>query len=61
MSGDLAAAIVLVVFVLAVVGVVLVIEGAIRSLARRGLLSVVLVLLGVSWLLGGEEDDGCDC
>ena len=60
MSGDLAAFIVLAVFVLAVVGVALVIQDAIRSLARRGLLSVVLVLLGVSWLFG-SEDDGGDC
>jgi len=60
MSGDLGAAIALIVFALVVVGMVLVIENAIRSLARRGVLSVAFVLLGVSWLLGVEGDDG-DC
>ena len=60
--GALSGSILLLLFLAAVFGAVFIVFDVVGSLAegKCGLLCFVLVVLGVSWLLGGEDDDP-DC
>ena len=63
-TGDFVATLAGLFLLLLFLGAVSLVVGAVSfvvgSLAKGGLPGFVLVLLGVSWLLGGEEDD-LDC
>ena len=58
-TGDFVAALLGWFLLLLFLGAVLIVVDVVDSLAKGkcGLLSFVLVVLGVSWLLGGEDDD----
>ena len=57
--GALSGSILLLLFLAAVFGVVFIVVDFLAK-GKCGLLGFVLVVLGVSWLLGGEDDDP-DC
>ena len=58
-TGDFVAALLGWFLLLLFLGAVLIVVDVVDSLAKGkcGLLGFVLVVLGVSWLLGGEDDD----
>lgn len=60
--GSLFGSFLLLLFLAAVFGAVFIMVDVVDSLAKGkcGLFGFVLVVLGVSWLLGGEDDDP-DC